>query len=175
MPGTVGRQKRSQVHLCQEQAASVEDLYRQYSSWLGAALQRKLRFSGSEVEDIVQDTYIRVARYSPADMARYPKALLLRIGMNLARDRFRKDARLVTGRDGWPDGAEPTCAAEQQDLLELKRIVMSLPQPLRDVFLLSRFTRLTYAEIAVHLGISVKTVEWRMTKALAICAARLRD
>jgi RNA polymerase sigma-70 factor (ECF subfamily) len=142
---------------------------------LGFALQRKLRFSGSDVEDLVQDTYIRVARYSSADVARYPKALLLRIGLNLARDRFRKDARLVVGLDDRDHAVQPACAADQEELLELKRIVMSLPEPLRDVFLLSRFTRLTYAEIAVHLGISVKTVEWRMTKALAICAARLRD
>jgi DNA-directed RNA polymerase specialized sigma24 family protein len=34
---------------------------------------------------------------------------------------------------------------------------------------------MTYEEIAEAQSISVKVVEWRVAKALAICAKRLRD
>ena len=54
-------------------------------------------------------------------------------------------------------------------------MVLDLPPIYRDVFVLSRFTGLTYEEIASHVGVSVKTVEWRMSKALAMILSRFRD
>ncbi|VWX49762.1 sigma factor-like helix-turn-helix DNA-binding protein [Novosphingobium sp. 9U] len=50
-----------------------------------------------------------------------------------------------------------------------------MPEPLRDVFVLSRFQRMTNRDIALHLGVSIKTVEARMSKALEHCLTKLRD
>ncbi|MNF04842.1 putative RNA polymerase sigma factor FecI [compost metagenome] len=71
----------------------------------------------------------------------------------------------------------PTVAHADSDQLEtvfFRQMVLDLPQPLRDVFLLSRVGGLTNSQIADQLGISPKTVEWRMTRALARCAAQIR-
>ena len=50
-----------------------------------------------------------------------------------------------------------------------------MPEKCREVFELSRFEGMKYAEIATQLNISVKTVETHMSKALVILKAELRD
>ncbi|MBK7571429.1 MAG: sigma-70 family RNA polymerase sigma factor, partial [Bacteroidetes bacterium] len=53
--------------------------------------------------------------------------------------------------------------------------IESLPEQCRLVFKLSRFEELKYAEIAEQLGISIKTVENHMGKALKIMREQLKD
>jgi RNA polymerase sigma-70 factor (ECF subfamily) len=163
--------------LAPDTAASLETLYRRYSDWLARLLALRFRSSPVEIDDLVQETYIRASRYAPEASARHPKALLMRIAVNLARDHMRRNVvrgGLAVDASEVPE-AEAACDPEQEYLFALKEAVLRLPPLYRDVFVLSRFTGLTYEEIAAHSGISVKTVEWRMSKALAMCAAWLRD
>lgn len=53
----------------------------------------------------------------------------------------------------------------------LQETIAALPPKCREVFVLSRYEDMSYKEIAAHLGISVKTVENQMGKALR----RLRE
>ena len=157
-------------------ASALDALYRQYSGWLGKVLSVRLRSTAIEVDDIVQETYVRISRYEPDQAGRHPKALLLRIAVNLARDHMRRN--VVRGGLAPDDEHALESAAVQPDqhhLLQLKQLVLDLPPIYRDVFVLSRFTGLTYEEIASHVGISVKAVEWRMSKALAMCMADMSD
>lgn len=176
MANEAGGRKAKGGPLRAEDAASLDDLYRRYSGWLGKILSFRLRSTAIEVDDIVQETYVRVSRYPADEASRHPKALLLRIAVNLARDHMRRNVV----RGGLALADEPGLEAisvpsDQHQLLQLKRVVLDLPPIYRDVFVLSRFTGLTYEEIASHIGISVKTVEWRMSKALAMCMAQLQD
>jgi len=50
-----------------------------------------------------------------------------------------------------------------------------LPEKCREVFELSRFSDKKYSEISVQLGISVKTVESHMSKALHLLKEELKD
>jgi len=159
-------------------SATLEYLYRRYAGWLGRMLAWRLRSTALDVDDIVQETYVRMARYAPAEAERHPKALLLRIAVNLARDHMRRN--VVRGGLAEPldEGGETSLGAvppDQHEALAMKQVILGLPPIYRDVFVLNRFTGLTYEEIASHVGISVKTVEWRMSRALAMCAAKLRD
>jgi RNA polymerase sigma-70 factor (ECF subfamily) len=55
------------------------------------------------------------------------------------------------------------------------RAMEALPQQCRIIFKLSRFEELKYQEIADQLGISIKTVENQMGKALKIMRDQLKD
>ena len=63
--------------------------------------------------------------------------------------------------------------SEIQELLN--KTISNLPDTSKRVFLLSRRNDLTNKEIAQELNISIKTVEFHMTKSLKILKEKLRD
>ena len=147
---------------------SVEHVYRTHGQWLVAFLRR--RVGAQDAEDLAQETYARVARANI--VAHSPKALLARVALSAAADLARRRAtrpNIVCE----PDHETAGVLGGQAEALLLKQIILKLPPRLREVFLLSRFGGLTYEEIARRCNISVKTVEARMTKALAMCTAHL--
>lgn len=57
----------------------------------------------------------------------------------------------------------------------LREALNELPEQCRTIFQMSRFEELKYREIAEQLGISIKTVEKQMSKALQILRVKLVD
>lgn len=154
-----------------EHSPDVAALYRTYAPWVIAFLAR--RFGREIAEDLAQETFLRLAR-RPVDW-RSPKSLLARVALNVAQDHLRREQahrrpRLV-GSDETPEGVS---LPDQHETLLHREVVAKLPRNLRDVYVLSRFGGMTYAEIAVHQGIGVKAVEKRMTRALKLLMARYR-
>jgi RNA polymerase sigma-70 factor (ECF subfamily) len=129
------------------------------------------RYGADVADDLVQETYIRIAPYQ-AKGIRSPKALLLRIASNLALDGLAHDA--VRQRSHQASGTSTEAFDSPHETLLLKQIIRSIPEKDREVFLLSRFGGLTHAQIAARLGVAVKTVEWRMARALKHCDDHLR-
>jgi len=153
---------------------SLDLLYRRYAPWLTARLKRRF---GDAAEDLVQETYIRVAPYGERVEIRHPKALLMHIATNVVIDEDRRRKRqpvLFSVRED-PGGRDGQASGGQTELVLLKQVILSMPPHLRDVFMLSRFGGLSYDGIADRLGLPVKTVEWRMSKALAYCKTKIRD
>ncbi|MFW5656814.1 MAG: RNA polymerase sigma-70 factor [Bacteroidota bacterium] len=62
---------------------------------------------------------------------------------------------------------------ENENEQEIYAAIQALPEKCREIFLLSRFEELKYAQIAEKLDISVKTVEAQMSKALKILREKL--
>jgi RNA polymerase sigma-70 factor (ECF subfamily) len=106
------------------------------------------------------------------------RAYLIRSTRNRALNHVRHQR--VVAREAAIAAIDPPTAPSAEDQMlgtELERAVRAaidgLPEKCRDVFQLSRDQGLKYAEIAVALDISVKTVEKRMGQALAELRERL--
>lgn len=148
-----------------------ETLFKAHAQWLLRALRQ--RFGAAVAEDLVQETYLRLMRQRHPVEILTPKAYLLHVARNAFFDDFRRNRR----REEVETCAifqVPVALAEQDQALILKDVILGMPPKLRDVFILNRFGGMNNEAIADHLGIRPKTVEWRMTHALAYCAAALR-
>lgn len=147
------------------------------------ALVRFLRRLGAleDTLDVAQETYIRMMKYEGSRAVSSPRSLLFRIAANLVADSGRA-AQARRSRDHVElENAEAAIelpsaereASARQELEILAAAVAALPPRCREVFLLSRVDGLTYPEIAVRCGISVKMVEKHISRALEACIAKL--
>ena len=127
-------------------------------------------------QDLTQDAFVKI--WNRRKILR-PKqsffAILAKIGVNLAQDELRKRQVRTKYQDRVKDLAEKMVATPHDDLEEsqLKRkmeqvIANDLPSRCRLVFVLSRIEGYSNGEVADLLGISKKTVENQLHKALKI-------
>lgn len=70
--------------------------------------------------------------------------------------------------------AERDIVSEQELEKRVAEALGKLPEKCREVFDLCRFEEMKYQEVAVKLGISIKTVEAQMSKALKILREELK-
>jgi RNA polymerase sigma-70 factor (ECF subfamily) len=162
-----------------EAVGGANDLFHRHADWLRRLLGRRLSAQPADIDDLVQDTYLRAAS-QPQGRIVHPKAFLAQTALNLFRDGKRREAvraehrRAATATPPGGDGPLQGLS-EQEATVLLEQIVAGMPPLYRHVFALKRFRHMTNEDIAQHLGVSVKTVEWRLGKAIGYCAGRLRD
>lgn len=138
--------------------------------------------SREEAEELVQETYLRVMRRSQVTTFEFSaRNYLFETATNLARDhirrrRHRRHDSLNATRDEVPDTAqrEPDHQlAWDQVIAALRSGVADLPPLTREIFIMGRLREMKYTEIARALDIGVRTVERKMSEALALLADRV--
>lgn len=153
-----------------EPEAAMEALFREMFPLLCQAVYKVLPQS-AVAEDLAQETLLELwRRRDQLDIRLSLRAYLRRAVLNKTLNYIR-DNRLLPEEDAGKDLEAPqTDALQQMAASELQekidQAVDGLPPRCRMVFVLSRFEELSNAEIAAKLGISAKTVENQMTKAL---------
>jgi RNA polymerase sigma-70 factor (ECF subfamily) len=164
--------------LRQSDHAAFEALFREHYASLVGVAERMLR-RRETAEEIVQDVLLEIwRRRETLVIEESPRAYLFRATRNRALNAIRherlvdRSAHLVRGETL---SAPPTSAGAAESEIEeaVRAAVAELPDRCREVFELSRGSGLRYAEIAAVMGISVKTVEAQMGKALRTLRTRL--
>lgn len=132
------------------------------------------------VEDVVQDTFLKIWNKREALRTNGSlNAYLYKITYNNFIDNYRKAKRL----DDELDNIRLTSLNELLDddyeevfqlrLKQVKEAIEQLPLRCKEIFLMNKERGMRYQQIADELGISVKTVENQIGKALQIIRANI--
>jgi RNA polymerase sigma-70 factor (ECF subfamily) len=157
--------------------AAFDEVFRAHYPAL-VILAQSLLHDRSASEDVVQEVMLELWRRRTAvTIQESMRAYLVRSTRNRALNQIRHanvqkraEPHLV-GEESVAAAASGLVAAELRDAITVA--VAELPPACREVFRLSREQGLRYAEIAETLGISIKTVESQMGKALKHLRTRL--
>lgn len=137
-----------------------------------------------EIEDVVQETYVRVCQSRTADEIRSPRSFMFRTARNIALNYVnRAESRLSDSLDDTGDGSELALPDPGGDTLSrvcsneefafFCDAVRSLPLQCRRAFVLQKVYGHSYREIAEKLQISEKTVEKHISKGITRCRTYL--
>ena len=140
-----------------------------------------------EVEDIVQETYVRVCQVENRHHIRDPRAYLFRTARNLALDHVkRSESRLTVSADldALPEEAllsppesDPTHAqvASDEEFALFCEAVRSLPRQCRRAFVLKKVYGYTLKEIMAEMDLGRPTVETHIVNGTKRCVQYLRE
>ena len=161
------------MHITQnQQQAELIELYHDTSEELQRLLIRKLG-NRQEAEEIAHDAYLKLCRMEHKeeirDLRKYLFSMSVRLALNVLRRRktennFKNLANIVDSQTD--DISAYRIFLAELKLEAVKGALAELPEKTRYIFLLHRFDGLTYSEISKKLGLSGKTIEYHMGRAL---------
>lgn len=144
----------------------------------------KIVKNASIAEELVQETYLRVARSLRDKPVDHLEPFLFQTGRNLALDHLRRERmQSRTMLDDVPDAimqAVPAPGSSSEDSLHAERLLQRLGNALEQlserqqrIFILSRLHGQGYAEIAAELGVSASTVQKELKLIMTLCMTLL--
>lgn len=162
--------------------AAMEDLALRHQAAVARLLWRFAR-TRADLDDLVQETFLRMVRGMPEWKAQQPFARwLLRIATNVGRDYFRRHAvrrrwMAETASDGdeshWPEAIEPGAdPADRAAANEMKAVLAQLDPDDRALLTLHYLEGWPMATIAEQYGWTVTATKlraWRARRRLRAC------
>lgn len=137
----------------------------------------------TDTDDLVQESYVRLIRAREKGQVQNPKCYLFKTALNAALDLLRRrkvvsfevvgEPETLSVLEERPDAGEAASRTEEIEIL--RQAMHALPTRCRQVFTLRKLYGLSHREIAAQLGLSEKTVEEQINRAMRRCAAFLRS
>lgn len=157
-------------------ASAYREVFEEYYDAIRNFLYFKTYDEGL-AEDIAQDTFVKLWENRAKIDRTTIKSYLYTIANNLAinslkRQQLRYKFENTSVRK--VENLSPEFIAEMKEYEEkVNDVISQMTDGSREVFLMNRIEGLKYKEIAERLGISVKAVEKRMSKALQVVRDKL--
>lgn len=161
-------------------AKAFDALFRKYYPLLCAYGCRFVCVENAE--EIAQDAMLWLWEHREEEIIRtslvkYLLKVVYRKALNrIEQDQVKLNADTRFYQDVIEDVLEETDLCEINNLSrKLNEAITRLPDTYREAFVMHRFKDMTYKEIAEHLDVSVKTVDYRIQQALKLLALELKD
>ena len=157
---------------------SIKNIFNTYYNPL-CNYAAKIVKDNDTAEDIVQSLFIQLWENDKLTSIEHPDRFLLRSTKFKCIDYLRKQKQFSeislddNNLDFQNSGVIDLDESDIEPLLHF--FASKLPPKTREVFLLSRTSNLTYAQIAEEKGIAIKTVEAHMSKALKTMRFLLKE
>jgi RNA polymerase sigma-70 factor (ECF subfamily) len=121
-------------------------------------------------EDFVQEAFVKLWKNCSKVLISKAKSFLFTVANNLFLNDIAHKKVVLRHQQSAPSqhtNESPEFLLEEKEFMaKLQKAIADLPVKEREVFLLNRIDKKKYKEIAELLGISIKTVEKRMSAAL---------
>jgi RNA polymerase sigma-70 factor (ECF subfamily) len=133
----------------------------------------------AEAKDIVQSSYIKLwEKRSNVNEEISARAFLYkvvyRLGLNTIRNKKLRDRHHQKLKTVAP--SQTSYPAEEKELKnKMQEVVQALPDRCREIFIKVRIEGMRYREVAGELGISEKTVETQMLRAMKYIRTQFRN
>jgi RNA polymerase sigma factor (sigma-70 family) len=138
--------------------------------------------SVNDVDDVIQESFLRIWKRRLADPILSSRAFLFTIARNLALDLVRRGriSPIMTEKDFGAmnvveDGQNAADVADANERIHaLADAVSALPARCREIIILRKFKGLSQREVAEHFRISERTVEAQVARGIKRCESHLR-
>lgn len=168
--------------LSSDARAADDEVLALWMSQYGAALRRFFarRVSAADADDLVQEVFLKLQRSTQAAATDNVESLLFTVARSVLIDRFRgeKNHRLLDFPDSFPDPADDISPerilAAKQDYARAMVAILNLSPREQTIFMLHRFSKLSYSTIAKRMGVSQRTVRGIMERAIGKILAHMR-